>query len=167
MGMHSFTFRMSDEDRRHLDAIVEEMQASTSVDLTRSDVLRMLLRGEGRRRRAYGPHQLRDVICERNANGQAVVTGVRHDWVLNSVSGFEWGYAGVGPSDLALNILLHATGDRAFAGRHYLRFRDEVVSAIPLARGKLRAADVLEWVARCRDDERARAALSRREGAGT
>lgn len=158
---------MSDEDRRHLDAIVKEMQASTSVDLTTSDVLRMLIREGTRRRRAYGPHLLRDVICERNAGGLAVVTGVRHDWVLHSVSGFEWGYRGSGPADLALNILLHATGDRAFAGRHHLRFRDEVVRRIPLSRGELCADEVLEWVARCRDDERARATTSRREAAGT
>ena len=62
-----------------------------------------------------------------------MVTGLSYDWVLHSVSGFEWGYSGSGPADFALDILLQATGDCAFAGTNHLRFRDEAVSRIPLA----------------------------------
>ena len=89
----------------------------------------MLIREDVRRRQAYGPRFLRDIVCRRTESGRAVVIGVRHDWVLRSPTGFEWGYRGAGPSDLALNILLYATGDREFAGKHSERFRDEVVGA--------------------------------------
>ncbi len=53
--------------------------------------------------------QLHDVICRREA-GYAVVEGIGQEWVWHSPSGFEWGYGGSGPADLALNILLAATG---------------------------------------------------------
>ena len=92
-----------------------------------------------------------------------MVTGVRHDLVALSPTGFEWGYRGAGPSDLALNILLSATGDRNFAFRYHMRFCDEVVGRIPLPGGVLRAGEVLEWVARFRDDDRAREAASLHE----
>ena len=62
--------------------------------------------------------QLGDVICCRDA-GHAVVEGVKHEWVLHSPTGFEWGYGGRGPAELALNILPAATGDRDFAAQHH------------------------------------------------
>ena len=165
MAMHSITFRLDDEDRKNLDTIVNEIQESTSIDVTTSDVLRMLIREEARRRQSYGAHLLRDVICTRTDDGIAVVTGITHDWVVHSPSGFEWGFSGNGPLELALNILLYATGNRAFAGRHCLRFRDEVVGRIPFSGAVLPAREVLEWVTRFRDDDRARDAVARREDA--
>ena len=166
MAMHNFTFRLSDEDQRDLDAIVKAMQEASGVDLKASDVLRMLVREGFRRRQAYGPHRLRDIVCKRTVDGQARVTGIRHEWVLLSPTGFEWGYLGSGPADLALNILLYATGDRDFARRHFLRFRNEVIARIPQPGRVLPAAEVLEWVARFRDDDRASDAVSRREDEG-
>ena len=126
----------------------------------------MLIREDVRRRQAYGPRFLRDIVCRRTESGRAVVIGVRHDWVLRSPTGFEWGYRGAGPSDLALNILLYATGDREFAGKHSERFRDEVVGRIAHRGGGLRVGEVLGWVARFRDDDRAREAVSRPEDDG-
>ena len=158
--MRSFTFRMSEGGERILDEIVNAMQESTSVDLSASTVLRMLIREEGLRRRTYGPHLLGDVVCGRNEDGRAVVTGVRHDWVLSSPSGLEWGYVGLGPRDLALNVLLKATGDRDFAARHRARFCMDVAAQIPHSGGTMQSKDVLEWVARFRDDDRARGAVS-------
>ena len=58
-------------------------------------------------------------------------------------TGFEWGYRRAGPSDLALNILFYATGDREFAGRHFERFCDEVVGRIPHRGGVLRVGESL------------------------
>ena len=139
------------------------MREASGVDLKASDVLRMLIREEFRRRQAYGPHRLRDIVCKRTVDGRALVTGIRHDWVLRSPTGFEWGDGGAGPADLAANTLLYATGDRDFAHRHFRRFRDEVIARIPQSGGVLPAADVLEWVARFHDIDRARDDVSRRE----
>ncbi len=164
MPVHAHTFRISEQEQQELSQIVKAMQESSGLDLEPSDVWRMLIREEAYRRRAYGPALLGDVVCQRNQAGQAVVTGVSHDWVLSSPSGFEWGYYGQGPRDLALNILLKATADRHFAFRHHFRFCEEVVSRIPHSGGTVRPAEVLSWVPRFRDDDRARAAVSMRDG---
>ena len=163
MSMQSFTFRVTLQDQRNLDAIVKAMQGSAGVELTKSDVVRMLLREEGRRHQTYGAHHLGDVVCMRNQDGRAVVTGVSHDWVLISPTGFEWGYYGQGPRDLALNILLRATGDRDFAFRHHFRYCEEVVGRIPHSGGTLRSVEILECVARFRDIDRACEAISMRD----
>ena len=64
----------------------------------------------------------------------------------HSPTGFEWGYAGSGPSQLALALLLDATGDREAAENNYQRFKGEVVCGLPDAWVMDRQA-VLDWVA--------------------
>ncbi len=49
----------------------------------------------------------------------------------HSPDGFAWGYAGSGPAQLALAILLDRTGDPARAARHYQAFKREVVARWP------------------------------------
>lgn len=46
----------------------------------------------------------------------------RHDLINHSPDGFEWGYAGSGPSQLALAILALITSDE-IALRHYQAFK--------------------------------------------
>jgi hypothetical protein len=46
----------------------------------------------------------------------------------HSPDGFEWGYGGSGPAQLALAILLHATGDAERAQDHYQDFKREHVA---------------------------------------
>jgi len=53
--------------------------------------------------------------------------------VNHSPSGFEWGYGGSGPAQLALALLLDYTGDEAFALDHYQAFKTEVVSQLDCA----------------------------------
>lgn len=45
----------------------------------------------------------------------------------HSPTGFEWGYQGSGPAQLALAILLEET-DRETAERYYQRFKREVIA---------------------------------------
>lgn len=47
----------------------------------------------------------------------------------HSPDGFEWGYSGSGPAQLALAILLDVTGDRAQAERLYQRFKERFVAS--------------------------------------
>ena len=79
--------------------------------------------------------QLDDVICRREA-GIAVVEGVEQEWVWHSPAGFEWGYGGSGPADLALNILLAASGDRDFAAQHHQAFKWQFVAKLPAEGGE-------------------------------
>lgn len=58
--------------------------------------------------------------------------------------GFEWGYAGGGPAQLALAILSDCI--RTDAARDcYQRFNFEVISRLPKAGWELSREDVLEW----------------------
>ena len=159
MAMHSLTFRLAEHDKKHLAALATEMQQSTPCEVTSSDALSMLLRDDSRRRQRYGPHHLRDVVCKRDAGGFAVVRGVRHDLVDLSPSGFEWSYLGAGPNDLALNILLQATGERGFAYRHCGRLSEELVARIPHAGSTLSSATILAWVEARQNEERVADAL--------
>ncbi|MDR5657797.1 MULTISPECIES: DUF6166 domain-containing protein [Halobacteriaceae] len=48
----------------------------------------------------------------------------------HSPSGFEWGYGGSGPAQLALALLLDFTDDEAVALAHYTEFKNKVVSQL-------------------------------------
>lgn len=68
----------------------------------------------------------------------------RYDLLSASPSGFEWGYGGSGPPQLAIAILAHAYGEE-FAGNHYQQFKQEVVSELPDDGWTLTKADLDEW----------------------
>jgi hypothetical protein len=52
------------------------------------------------------------------------------DAVNHSPSGFEWGYAGSGPAQLACGLLLDYYDDAQIAREHYIAFRNQVVSQL-------------------------------------
>lgn len=71
----------------------------------------------------------------RGANGiEVTVDGrpldPRLDLRVFSESGFEWGYDGGGPAQLALAILAHHFGDDVRAMTHYKDFRSAVVAGL-------------------------------------
>jgi hypothetical protein len=54
----------------------------------------------------------------------------RYDLLSASPSGFEWGYGGSGPAQLAIAVLAHAYDDEV-ATTHYQQFKREVVAGLP------------------------------------
>ena len=50
--------------------------------------------------------------------------------VRHSPAGFDWGYVGSGPAQLACALLLDYTDDETVAEKHYIQFRDDVVSQL-------------------------------------
>jgi hypothetical protein len=50
--------------------------------------------------------------------------------VRHSPGGFDWGYTGSGPAQLACALLLDYFDDESVAHQHYIQFRDEVVSQL-------------------------------------
>jgi len=56
----------------------------------------------------------------------------RYDLAMHSPTGFEWGYGGSGPAQLALALLADATSDDARAVALYQRFKEVYVA--PLVR---------------------------------
>ena len=71
-------------------------------------------------------------------DGRAIVLNLSEhrrlspDWSLDvinhSPSGFEWGYAGSGPAQLACGLLLDYYDDAQIARKHYIAFRNRVIS---------------------------------------
>ena len=72
----------------------------------------------------------------------------------HSPTGFEWGYHGSGPAQLALAILLHHTGDTDRALAHYQTFKMEVVACWGGESWSLTPRQIYDWLDRCDDQER-------------
>lgn len=70
-----------------------------------------------------------EVLPERMEGARAVGVPLRH-WVRHSPTGFEWGYGGSGPADLARSILAHHLGDVLPSPRVYQRFKDKVIATM-------------------------------------
>jgi hypothetical protein len=85
-----------------------------------------------------------DVILRRTSQG--IATNVNHAYVLHSPAGFEWGYGGSGPADLALNILLKYGCDRETAERLHQAFKWETVSKIPKEGGIIYGNFIRMWI---------------------
>ncbi|MBN9519749.1 hypothetical protein J0H58_14705 [bacterium] len=64
----------------------------------------------------------------------------------HSPSGFEWGYGGSGPAQLALAILVDSLGVPR-ARELYQRFKFQVIARLDGDRWELTREDVLLWVA--------------------
>jgi hypothetical protein len=72
---------------------------------------------------------------------------LRLDLENKSPTGFEWGYGGSGPAQLALALCAHATGDDERAVRVYQSFKWMIVARLPRERWELTEAVILERVA--------------------
>lgn len=79
-------------------------------------------------------------------NGRTRPLPLRLDIENHSPTGFEWGYGGSGPAQLALAILADALGEDKRAARLHQSFKWKFIGA--LARDKpwtIRARDVIKW----------------------
>jgi len=85
------------------------------------------------------------IICKRGPEGPEVY-GVNHELVHHSPTGFEWGYGGSGPAELALNILYKITGNEDVAFRHHQDFKWEFISTMPFEGGEIDVAEVRDWL---------------------
>ena len=63
-----------------------------------------------------------------------------------SPNGFSWGYAGSGPAQLALAILLDYTRSVALAEQLFIRFKEEVIGRIRSNSWELTAAQLDKWM---------------------
>ena len=100
-----------------------------------------------------------DVRIWRDADG-TLKANMRH-LAHHSPAGFECGYGGSGPADLALSILAAFVpvekgerGERLFAGQrcsrfawaHHQAFKWEFIACLPREGGVIRAADIRAWI---------------------
>ena len=69
----------------------------------------------------------------------------------HSPDGFAWGYAGSGPAQLALAILLEAGASDAQALAHYQAFKNEFLAAAPNQAALDLKVDVVDWLGTAED----------------
>ena len=69
-------------------------------------------------------------IVEKQSDQQQLTPDRSLKLADHSPSGFEWGYRGSGPAQLALALLLDYTDDEDVALAEYMAFKDEVVSRL-------------------------------------
>jgi len=91
-----------------------------------------------------GPYDGGDIVLKR-VNGIATAN-VPHVIKRHSPSGFEWGYEGSGPADLALAILLAVTGDEKLADRLYQQFKRDVIARVPRDGAVIKRVTIEEWI---------------------
>lgn len=72
---------------------------------------------------------------------------LRLDVRSHSPDGFNWGYEGSGPAQLALALLLDCCKDRLFAESHYQDFKRTVLGRIEADVWELTDRDILFWCA--------------------
>ena len=65
--------------------------------------------------------------------------------INHSPDGFNWGYSGSGPAQLALGLLLDATHDPATAMRYYQDFKFDIVSGWG-ENWSITATEILDWL---------------------
>ena len=86
-----------------------------------------------------------DVKLRRNPDGTANAN-VPHAIVRHSPTGFEWGYGGSGPAELALNILSSMIGQEAAEKNGlYQEFKFEFLANLPYDGGTIKVADIQKW----------------------
>lgn len=98
---------------------------------------------EGRREsNGFASSLLSKVVVK--VNGRDLPT--RRDVKDLSPTGFEWGYGGSGPAQLALAILCDYWGDEVSALRYHQEFKWEVVALLPEGNWTLTEAEIEQAV---------------------
>ena len=77
----------------------------------------------------------------------------------HSPGGFEWGYLGSGPAQLALALLLDVTGDGEIAQAHYQDFKSEVVCGW-VNSWEITTEEIQQWIAASEELKQVRAAMA-------
>ena len=70
------------------------------------------------------------------------------DGINHSPTGFEWGYYGSGPAQLAYAILRYYTGSMKFAREHYMEFKRDIIAKIPMDETywELSGQEIQDWI---------------------
>ncbi len=86
------------------------------------------------------------VIRHDSENGDTILDLRPSQKLFNhSPDGFQWGYGGSGPAQLALAILLDVTGDEEFSVRWHQIFKSEKIAGLE-DRFILIQSEVQDWV---------------------
>lgn len=93
---------------------------------------------------ANDPDRPDDVFFRRLLDGN-IETNVVPKSLKHSPTGYEWGYAGSGPADLALNILLRFSSDEA-AWRLHQEFKMQFIAGVPREGSRICGTVIKHWI---------------------
>ena len=85
-----------------------------------------------------------DIVLQRDKNGSPIVN-IEQSEMCHSPDGFEWGYAGSGPAELALNILLRFTS-RKDAYYFHQEFKQDFIVDMSDEGGIIEGNKIKEWL---------------------
>lgn len=85
-----------------------------------------------------------DVVVRRE--GGLKYMNIPQTIVYHSPTGLEWGYAGSGPADFALNILYFFTNDKEFAMKWHQDFKFQFVAGLPREGGVIKKEDIDHFI---------------------
>jgi hypothetical protein len=71
---------------------------------------------------------------------------IPHKIKYHSPTGFEWGYGGSGPADLALNILLAIGLPESEARLLYQYFKWDFIAPMPKEGGVIEVSKIKKWI---------------------
>ena len=91
------------------------------------------------------------VVCKRLADRPPSVN-IPHLVTHHSPDGFKWGYAGSGPSELALNILVVYIGEKRALPLHQ-EFKRSFLEAMPFEGGTIPRKVIVDWLKRHGEEE--------------
>jgi Family of unknown function (DUF6166) len=87
------------------------------------------------------------VLVVNGTRRRALTAGPSQQIVNHAPYGFEWGYGGSGPAQLALAIMLDCTRNREVANRHYQGFKREFIAPAPEVGFTITADQIEAWLA--------------------
>ena len=79
-------------------------------------------------------------------DGEWLMPGRSQKLFNHSPDGFNWGYGGSGPSQLALALLLKFGLSDELAVRHHQRFKFDIIATLPQDDFVLSTAVVRNWI---------------------
>lgn len=85
--------------------------------------------------------------------GKTIEPGRSQQLYNHSPDGFEFGYGGSGPAQLALAILLDYTNDRKLALKLHQDFKWTFISSMKREGGQINASEIDEFLARYKNKE--------------
>lgn len=85
-------------------------------------------------------------VVDSNSEKEVILSATAGQQLVNhSPNGFNWGYGGSGPAQLALGLLLDTTADDNLSLRYYQDFKWEIVSKLQDT-WELTEVSIFEWL---------------------
>lgn len=96
------------------------------------------------------PGEFKDVILNKNSHGQ--FSNIAKRFRLSE--SINWGYYGTGPLDLALNTLIHFSGDDLdFTNKYYHDFTTDILKDLPQEPVVISSEFILNWIMQAKTKE--------------